>query len=277
MFTSFGLAIKHGHMITMPSPHQHNEIELNFIERGSVTYLFSGKRYQLTAQRLCLFWAAAPHQTVEVDPQTVFFWMTIPLVWFLRWNLPSRFTTRVLQGNPIQETDPAAAALDALSFARWHEDWPTGGTGSEAFSQLILLEAHARLLRLALSASAADSLKEPHPLDEQAISKVEQMAAIIAQRYLEPIQIADIAEAVKLHPKYAMQTFKRTFGLSLIDYLTQHRLAHAQRLLVTTDLKVVDVAMEAGFGSLSRFYAVFMQEHGQTPRAYRHALGLTKT
>ena len=45
-------------------------------------------------------------------------------------------------------------------------------------------------------------------------------------------------------------------------------MAHARRLLVTTDAKVLDIAMRAGFGSVSQFYNVFSQVTGQTPRQY---------
>ena len=44
--------------------------------------------------------------------------------------------------------------------------------------------------------------------------------------------------------------------------------AHARRLLATTDAKVLDIAMQAGFGSASQFYNVFHQVAGQTPRQY---------
>ncbi len=54
-----------------------------------------------------------------------------------------------------------------------------------------------------------------------------------------------------------------------MEHLTFHRIAHAQRLLATTDAKVIDVANESGFPSLSRFYAAFRSVCGQTPNAFR--------
>ena len=75
-----------------------------------------------------------------------------------------------------------------------------------------------------------------------------------------------------------MTLFRRTFGLSIGAYLTQYRVADAQRLLATTDARIVDVALAAGFGSLSRFYAAFGQACGRSPRAYRaHVRGSKDT
>ena len=44
---------------------------------------------------------------------------------------------------------------------------------------------------------------------------------------------------------------------------------HAQRELVTSDAKVLAVALDAGFGSLSRFNAAFRAICGCSPRDYR--------
>jgi len=58
----------------------------------------------------------------------------------------------------------------------------------------------------------------------------------------------------------------------LLEYIAQQRVAYAQRLLATTSLKVIDVAMESGFGSACRFYCVFARLCGTTPRQYRARL-----
>jgi AraC-like DNA-binding protein len=98
---------------------------------------------------------------------------------------------------------------------------------------------------------------------------VEQLASYIARNYQEAILIEDAAKEVGLHPNYAMSLFKRTFNITLNEYLTQHRLSHAQRLLATTDNKIVDVALEAGYPTLSRFYEAFKKSCGCSPSDYR--------
>jgi AraC-like DNA-binding protein len=113
------------------------------------------------------------------------------------------------------------------------------------------------------------------PLDEVKAapgSKAEVMAQYIARHCAEPLTVEQIAGVVNLHPHYAMSLFRRDYHLSLIDYLTQHRIAQAQRLLATTDRKLVDIALECGYGSYSRFYEAFRQVCGRSPAAYRKAI-----
>ena len=101
---------------------------------------------------------------------------------------------------------------------------------------------------------------------------VEATVGFITEHYMEPLQLGQIAQAVGLHPGYATERFRTTFGITIMDYLAQQRVAHAQRLLATTDQTVLEVAMEAGFTSASRFYATFQKITGQSPRAYRSSL-----
>ena len=96
-------------------------------------------------------------------------------------------------------------------------------------------------------------IARPTDLETHA-SRAAELAAFISGHYLEPLTLTDVAQAVGLNSNYASTLFKRTFGMTVLEYLTQHRLAHAQRLLATTNKVVLEVALEAGFGSSSRFY-----------------------
>ena len=54
-----------------------------------------------------------------------------------------------------------------------------------------------------------------------------------------------------------------------MEFLTQQRLARSQHLLAMTDRTILDIALDSGFGSQARFYAVFKEYCKQTPREYR--------
>jgi AraC-like DNA-binding protein len=101
------------------------------------------------------------------------------------------------------------------------------------------------------------------------LSKVEQMVCYIAQNYVRPISAEDIGQACGMHPNAAMRLFKKTFGSTLVDHVTHHRIFHAKRLLATTDQKVIDIAFSSGFNSVSRFNEAFRRASGCTPCIYR--------
>ena len=260
----------------MRRPDRHNEIELNLLKNGSLTYLFGGNRVTIPQGGLGTFWASIPHQIIAASGDPEYYVVTLPLAWFLQCRLPTKLTDRLLHGQFLSDPTPDRLELDILLFQSWTRDFVKGNTASLSASRL---ELHARLQRLADALPALDrdgkERRSAALLGEGGLSKVEQLATYIAQNYQETILIEDVAKRIGLHPNYAMNLFKKTFNLTINEYLTQHRLSHAQRLLATTDDKILDIALDAGYPTLSRFYEAFKQSCGCSPSIYRreHRIG----
>jgi AraC-like DNA-binding protein len=270
-FAPYGLTCVRWNPSPMRRPDHHNEVELNLLESGWVAYLLGGRKVRIEAGSLSAFWAAIPHQIIEYGPDTQYFVATIPFPWFLQWKLPEPFVQPLLLGAVHTEPTPGRGRSDLELFAQWERDLREV---SEPSTEIVMLEMEARLRRLAaaLPAPSAAIAKLPSrhtALHDASLNKVEQMACLIAREYTEPMTVEDIGRAVGLHPNYAMSLFKKAFGTTLIDYLTRHRVSHAQRLLMTTDRRIVEVAFESGFSSVSRFNEAFRRACGCSPREYR--------
>lgn len=266
----YGLTCVRWNPAPMQRSDHHNEVELNFLETGWVTYLFGGRKVRVDAGRMHAFWAAIPHQIIDCGLETEFFVATIPLPCFLQCKLPDNLVQPLLQGQMIMEPTKNSRLSDHQAFARWEIDLADPHAG---LKKAALLEMEARLLRLALLIPTARRNRKPGSgraaLSEAGLNKAEQMACVIAQRYTERLTIDEIGSAVKLHPKYAMSLFQKTFRTTLIEYLTQHRVSHSQGLLATTDMKIVDIAFSSGFGSISRFNDAFRRACGCSPREWQ--------
>lgn len=258
-----GLAIWGGQPPLMGAAHRHNDVELNVVERGAIAYLFGGQRLELRAGDTCLFWAAMPHQLIAEDGATQMRWITLPLALFLGWRLPDVLTATVLRGTTLIY-QPRDYGLPA-TFELWNHD--LAGSDSERVA-IVQLELEAYVRRLALRVQQPPHASAP----PRRANSVEQMAQLIAERSSESLSVATIAAVAGLHPHYAMQLFRETFGVSILTYLNQHRVARAQQLLITTELNVAEVGYEAGFASASRFYSTFKAICGVAPGAYRAAL-----
>jgi AraC-like DNA-binding protein len=196
--------------------------------------------------------------------------MTIPLTWFLQWHLPEPMNQSVLHGQVVVEQDQSPASGDVARFGVWAGDL---ASDSSERARACALEVEARLRRLSLSLKGGSSPVHRHQLagsvPDQGLSCAERMASYIAMHYTEPLSARQISEHVGLSTNYAMTLFGRTFGTTLVSYVTQHRLSHAQRLLVSTGHPVIDVAFQSGFGSLSRFHQSFKEAFGCTPLKFR--------
>ncbi|MCC6416118.1 MAG: helix-turn-helix domain-containing protein [Opitutaceae bacterium] len=246
----------------MSHPHTHPDIEVNYLYDGGFSYLHGGAVVPVETDCFTVLWGGIPHQTVAPGIVGQGIWITLPLAWFLQWQLPNALGERLLAGEIVAGApDPA----ERVALERWRGDVTSA---NPAQRRAMLLEMEARFHRLALASPRAPRSRQPRPGD--CVAQLAGVTRFIAQHYREPITVQAIADDAGLHPKYLMRVFKKQCGTSVWAYLTRLRVSHAQRLLVTTDLKVLDVAMESGFLSLAPFYAAFAgHSRGLRPLDYR--------
>ncbi|MFZ4816670.1 MAG: helix-turn-helix domain-containing protein [Phototrophicaceae bacterium] len=269
MFQYFGLQVWRGTVEWGHQQHRHNEIELNWVESGYMTYNFGGQKIVVAEAEFAMFWAALPHQVIDTLPSTQVCWATIPLHILLDWKLPPHLLQHQLQGQFLKLTAQQIAPYHQRFFEVW----------SQAFlpplqanvQQVALDEVRAMLGRISLL--DLPTLWQPTPfMAAHTEEKSYAMARFIGEQFREPIQIHDMAAAVGLSPNYALTLFKRVFGLTPNEYLTQRRIAYAQQQLILTELSVLDIALDCGFQSQSSFYEAFKKICGVAPGQYRRRL-----
>lgn len=247
--------------------HQHDDIEFN-IAPTAMRYRIDGTVVDIPANRLVGFWAARPHQLIDDAPDDWVQWLTIPLGLFLSWNTPQGLASSLLRGDVILCTDGSLGAPAHDRLEGWNADLAARSSWME---DTVRLELQAFLRRLAFEPLHADRLRAAATTSGQSARLAGQMAEYIAARSAEPITVSDVARAVHVHPGYAMTAFRRSVGTTIGSYLTQCRVAHAQRLLITTALSVQEIGLSVGFQSVSQFYDRFGAACGTSPGSYRRA------
>lgn len=83
------------------------------------------------------------------------------------------------------------------------------------------------------------------------------------------LSTAVLAGEAGLTPQTFAKSFARTVGTTVHQYVLDRRLHMAKRLLVGTDLPIVDVALRTGFSSQSHLSTALKRLAGVTPRQYR--------
>ena len=153
---------------------------------------------------------------------------------------------------------------DAANFTQWAADL---SSGQSEHRRIALLEVEARVRRLALAAPRQPAHR--YTGSDPTLGQVVTMVRHIPEHFRDPLTVAEVAAAARLHPKYAMTQFRKTVRTTILEYLTRCRLAEGRRVLITTDLPIAAVAFESGFSSISRFYTAFKSGCGMPPVTYR--------
>lgn len=84
-----------------------------------------------------------------------------------------------------------------------------------------------------------------------------------------PLTLQDGADRARMSVFHFSRFFKNVTGMNYNTYVNELRIARAERLIVGTDAKLIDIALECGFGNVRTFNRVFRQLRGCTPSELR--------
>ncbi len=108
----------------------------------------------------------------------------------------------------------------------------------------------------------------------QCISKA---IGYIEDHITEELTIEAIAAEAMVSPFYFQKGFAMLCGFTVGEYLRKRRLALAGGELVSTDRKIIDLALRYGYDSPDSFTKAFTRFHGATPTSVRKGEAMVKS
>lgn len=89
------------------------------------------------------------------------------------------------------------------------------------------------------------------------------------EHYDLPLTLDQLAQTAYLSKFYFARAFRKSAGMTPMDYLNAVRVHHAQNLLLTTELTVEEIALRTGYSGSKNLIRQFSQITGMTPGEYR--------
>lgn len=93
---------------------------------------------------------------------------------------------------------------------------------------------------------------------------------------LSEMSFDDLARITRCTPRHLSRIFYDLVGMSFCDKRAEIRLGRARELLATSKSKVVEVAFESGYKSLSLFNQMFTRHFGVSPGKWRQRNGINR-
>ena len=100
-------------------------------------------------------------------------------------------------------------------------------------------------------------------------SRVNRIHEYLMKNYQQEINLEEIAGLVHMAPASVCRFFKSSTGMTIFEYLNKIKIDYSCRLLLNTDLNVVNISYDCGFNNLSHFNKQFRKFIRQTPSQYR--------
>ncbi|WP_312654255.1 AraC family transcriptional regulator, partial [Aminipila sp.] len=101
------------------------------------------------------------------------------------------------------------------------------------------------------------------------IECIGEAISYIEENITEELTIEEIATQALVSPFYFQKGFAMLCGFTVGEYIRQRRLTLAGSELVSTDEKIIDIAVKYGYNSPDSFTKAFTRFHGVTPTAVR--------
>ena len=207
--------------------HRHEELEIIYIQEGTMKLLVPGEEYHLVKGEIALINSDILHYAIG-DPFC---------------ELHSAVFSHVLVsgGNTTAFYKKYAYPLLAFpGFTVWRtgrqdlaEDFQAAFSALETDAFACEFTVRERLSRILLSCFQAFAPQLPTQRSEKNTDtvRIEKMLEHIHTHYFEPLQLSDIAQAADLSERECLRCFNRTIGDTPVQYLLKHRLLRSAAML----------------------------------------------
>ena len=146
-------------------------------------------------------------------------------------------------------------AVDALfdDISRYAEN--------ESYGNMMFASCFIRLL-VYMSENAVDAVTPPHGTMYKAIE-------YINDNIRENITVDSICKHVHTSKYHFCRSFKKTTGLTVMNYILNTRITLAKNLLANESISVGEISGLCGFSNISVFCRAFKENTSMTPLQYR--------
>lgn len=267
-------------------PHHHEELELNLVVEGQITYVLGGRRYRMPKGCLLWFFPAQEHQLVDRSPDAAYYVAVFkpdlihracrsPRYRDLKRKRPRADTLlhRDLQPMAFTQLRREMEALqeDGLNPDLLNREAGFGVSGDFTFqhNDPDWLNAGLRYLllhawRLQMGPGTSGRSVPLHPGIRKALDLIEKGDDL-------GLSLAQLARRCGFSSSFLSRCFHSEVGVPLSRYRNSIRLGRFwESYRRNPRHPLLHHVLEAGFGSYAQFYRVFREAYGKGPRQSLH-------
>ena len=261
--------------------HKHDFIEIAYVIEGSGIHIVGGKEYKTSIGDLFIINYDIPHgffpesknKPAPIVYNCVFMPEFLDTSLFASYNFQditssflfnSLFPEDFKPSPDLKLTGTEFSEIGEL-FSKMYSEYKFMQKGYCDIIRAYLIELIIKVFRL----WEIKNEKGPAPKNAELIAKaIEYMK----QNLDSDIKLDALALKSFMSKTYFSRLFKETTGINFSDYIQQLRIDKACNLLKSTDMKIIDIAVDSGFNDLKFFYKVFKKITGKTPGDFRKGL-----
>lgn len=239
--------------ITMPISHYHSHYEMYYLMKGKVRYFIDNTTFDLSAGDLVLIPPNIIHKTsiIEDSPSERL------LVYFTKEFIGKE------ADDPIFDCFNKYYIKNAVSYKNLLASIEAESVLEDKFSRELIKNLTLTLL-IQLS-RVSENIKH----EIKAPSFIQKISNFIVENYAMEINLDLLAREFSISKSHLSRLFKSTTGFGINEYITVVRIRNAERLILSTNLPITEIATRCGFNDSNYFSSVFKKLKGISPLKFR--------
>ena len=102
--------------------------------------------------------------------------------------------------------------------------------------------------------------------------KIQMVKQLINEDLSKNHTISDLAKAVGTNNQYLKKYFKQQYGKTVMNYMTEMKMEHAKKLILSGKYRITDVARMSGYKYSTHFTTAFKKYFGFVPNSLKYTL-----
>lgn len=263
--------IKQGDGFSALDCHWHSEMELFCVTHGNVTIQCGTNIFEAHAGDIAFFNSGELHAAVPIDSkQELFFRAVVFSPDFL--CSTTNDILRIKYISPVMNGElqiPRLIRQGTELYRAIFSEFDSVYTLLEERPTLFEFQAKACMLRLFACLVENGTAAGIPARQGTAVESIKKAIQYIQEHYSTPITIEKLAETAGMSEGHFCRVFKQYTLKTPVQFINGVRLTHAADELTNTNKRVLDIAMDCGFNSVSYFIEVFRENFNITPSKYR--------
>lgn len=248
--------------------HYHKEIELLYMQEGSMEIRVQDELYRLHAGNVLVIGSCQPHVTRKVDEHRLAYLVLhfdirqyLDAAALLHYRFFAELDRPLSVLNPVIHAGPALQAELARSITAIHEEM-------QAMDKAFKMAASLHVKHILLKLFRSDPRDAIHEHDPMATAALYAAIDYVQSRLSTKIDMKEVSEKVNMNYYYFSKFFKKKMGVSFVEYVNLQKIKKAQQLLLTEDSSMTEIAEKVGIHNMAHFYSLFRRYNQCSPKAY---------
>ena len=236
--------------------HYHNHFEFELITAGKGSQIFNGEKFELAKNDIFLLRPTDYHQ-VTSEGITISHIKVKPSI-LPEWIIQKLHSFK----NPIvfHLTDKQFEKFNFL-FKMLKDETEENNNNNSLDIRFTLVET---IVTMFIRLGMANTSLYDDSVPAKVIYFLEKN-----NKFTQKVSLDEISKYIGYSKFYTSSIFHKQCGITIQDFIINHRIEYAKKLIIETDLSITEIVIESGFASTSNFYSKFIKYVGCSPLKFR--------